>query len=72
MKNDPERNREEFDCVASMRKIRDGLSAEIAGMSGAELRRWFNSREYSDPVLRRLASGAKRQPNRTDESPKRP
>lgn len=70
MKNDPERKREEFDCVASMRKIRDGLSAEIAGMSGAELRRWFNSRKYSDPILRRLASHAKHPTSRNDENPK--
>ena len=70
MKNDPERKREDFDCVASMREIRDGLSAEIAGISGAELRRWFNSREYSDPVVRRLASRAKLPASRNDESPK--
>lgn len=72
MTNDPERKERDFDCVASMREIRDGISAEIAGMSGEELRRWFNSREYSDPILRRLASGAKRQANRAGESLKRP
>lgn len=69
MKNEPERKRENFDCVASMREIRDGLSAEIAGMSGTELRRWFNSREYSDPILRRLASRANRLGRRNDRSP---
>ncbi|MDE0179681.1 MAG: hypothetical protein OXP36_13935 [Gammaproteobacteria bacterium] len=70
MKNDPERKREDFDCVASMRKIRDGLSAEIAGMPGAELRRWFNSREYSDPILRRFAGRAKRPASGNDKRPK--
>ncbi len=70
MTNDPERKPKDFDCVASVRKIRDGISAEIAGMSGEELRRWFNSREYSDPILRRFASRAKRSASRTGESPR--
>ena len=70
MKNDPERKRKDFDCVASMREIRDELSAEIAGMSGAELRRWFNSRQYSDPVVRRLADRAKGSIGRSEEIPK--
>ena len=60
----------DFDCVASMRKIRDQISAEIAGMSDDELSRWLRSRQYSDPVVRRLASGAKRPAGRNDESPK--
>ena len=70
MTNDPERKEKDFDCVASMREIRDGLSAEIAGMSGEELRRWFNSREYSDPILRRLASRAKPPASRNDKNSK--
>ena len=70
MKNEPERKRANFDCVASMREIRDGLSAEIAGMSGTELRRWFSSRKYSDPILRRLASHAKAPAGRNDETRK--
>ena len=72
MTNDPERKEKDFDCVASVRKIRDKLSAEIADMSGEELRLWFQSREYSDPILRRLATRAKRPASRTDESPRRP
>lgn len=70
MTTDPERKEEDFDCVASMREIRDGISAELAGMSGEELRRWFNSREYSDPVVRRLAGRAKRPAPRNDGTPK--
>lgn len=61
---------EKFDCVASMRKIRDQISAEIAGMSGEELARWFNSREYSDPVVRRLANPMERATSGSDESPR--
>lgn len=45
-----------FDCVVTMREIRDRISEEISGMNHAELRRWFRSRRYSDPVLQRLAS----------------
>ncbi|MCY4629111.1 MAG: hypothetical protein OXE58_16285 [Acidobacteria bacterium] len=59
----------DFDCVASMRKIRDQISAEIAGMSDDELSRWLQSRQYSDPVVRRLASGAQRPASRNYESP---
>ena len=70
MKNDLETKEKNFDCVASMREVRDRLSAEIAGMSGAELLRWFNSREYSDPILRRLASRAKAPASRNDGTPK--
>ena len=72
MTNDPGRREKDFDCVASMREVRDRISAELAGMSGEELRRWFDSREYSDPILRRLARGAKRQANRRDGSSRRP
>ena len=50
----------EFDCVASMRKIRDQISTEIGGMSDEELSRWLKSRQYSDPVVRRLADRAER------------
>ena len=70
MTTDPRRKEKDFDCVASMREIRDGISAELAGMSAAELRHWFNSREYSDPILRRLASRAKRPARRDDGTPK--
>ena len=69
MKNDRERKQEDFDCVASMRKIRDGISAEIARMSGEELRLWFNSRDYSDPILRRLAGRTKAPASRNDGTP---
>jgi hypothetical protein len=50
-----------FDCVESMRQIRDGLSAEIAGMSYDELTHWLRAYQYSDPVLQRLAEKAAQQ-----------
>jgi hypothetical protein len=50
-----------FDCVQSMRQIRDKLSAEIAEMSYDELAQWLRSHEYSDPFLQRLAEKASQQ-----------
>ncbi len=50
-----------FDCVQSMRSIRDKLSAEIAHMSYEELTQWLRSHRYTDPVLQRLADKAAQQ-----------
>jgi hypothetical protein len=50
-----------FDCVQSMRQIRDGLSAEIAEMSYDELAQWLRAHQYSDPFLQRLAERAAQQ-----------
>jgi hypothetical protein len=47
-----------FDCVQSMRRIRDELSAEIADMSYDELAQWLRSHRYADPFLQRLAERA--------------
>jgi len=44
-----------FDCVQSMREIRDKLSAEIEGMNYDELVQWLRGHRYEDPVLQRLA-----------------
>ena len=71
MTTDPARKWKDFDCVASMRRIRDTISSEIAGMSGEELARWFNSREYSDPIVRRLAGRVKAPASHNDDHPKR-
>lgn len=68
MTNDPERQERDFDCVASMRKIRDQISAEIGGMSDDELARWLKARQYSDPVVRRLADRAKRSAARSESA----
>ncbi len=55
-----------FDCVQSMREIRDRLSAEIADMSYDELSRWLRSHRYSDPFLQRLAEKAAQQADAAD------
>lgn len=55
-----------FDCVQSMREVRDKLSAEIKDMSFAELTAWLRSHEYDDPLLRRLAEKATRQADPAD------
>ena len=52
-------NNKEFDCVRTMREIRDRISAEIAGKTPEELAKWFNAHRYSDPVLQRFASRRK-------------
>lgn len=49
-----------FDCVQSMREIRDRLSAEIADMSYDELARWLRAHRYSDPFLQEMAERAAR------------
>ena len=50
--------RKTFDCVQSMRQIRDRVSSEIAEMKYEELAKWLGSHRYSDPVLERLARKA--------------
>jgi len=50
-----------FDCVQSMRQIRDRLSEEIASLTYDELVQWFRSHQYTDPLLRRLAEKAAQQ-----------
>ncbi len=39
----------QFDCVQFMRKARERLSVEIAGMSPDEVMQRFNSRQYAYP-----------------------
>lgn len=50
-----------FDCVRSMREIRDRLSAEINEMSYDELTHWLREHRYADPILQRLAEKAAHQ-----------
>ena len=40
-----------FDCVKSVREIRDRVSAEIANMSYEELRRWLDTQVQQDPFF---------------------
>ena len=58
-----------FDCVQSMREIRDRLSAEIADMSYEALARWLRDYRYSDPLLQRMANEAAKQATGTDRPP---
>ncbi len=51
-----ETKRKKFDCVKTMREIRDRIGSEIAGKTYDELAHWLHAHRYSDPVLRRLAS----------------
>ena len=44
-----------FDCVRTMRAIRDQISAEITEMSFAELSHWLDTHRCADPALQRLA-----------------
>jgi ribosomal protein L22 len=50
-----------FDCVLSMRKAREAISGEIAGMTYDEIVQWLRSHRYSDPLLRLMAERAARQ-----------
>ena len=52
-----------FDAVEMMRAIRDGLSAEIEGMTFEEEREWLAARDVKDPFLRRLLEKAAQQGN---------
>ena len=50
-----DKQRKKFDCVATMRGIRDRINSEIAGKTHDELVHWLHDHDYSDPVLQRLA-----------------
>ena len=43
-----------FDCVKSVREIRDRISAEIANMSYEELRQWLDERVQQNPFFARI------------------
>ena len=49
-------NKKEFDCVETMREIRDRVSAELVAKTRDERDHWLHAHRYSDPVLRRLTS----------------
>lgn len=73
-----ERPAKEFDCVATMRRIRDQISAEMGGLSDEQLSRWLKSRRYTHPLVRRLAGLTARsappeeRPAATRSDPRRP
>lgn len=60
-----------FDCVQSMRQIRDRLSSEIGNLGHDELARWLRSHRYTEPLLQRLAEKAAQQAAAAGASPRR-
>ena len=60
-----------FDCVQSMRQIRDRLSGEIATLTYDELVQWFRSHHYTDPFLQRLSEKAAQQATAADGAARR-
>jgi N-acetylglucosamine kinase-like BadF-type ATPase len=50
-----EQESKSFDCVQTMRQIRDQISQEIEHMDHQAIVHWLRSRPYSDPLLKRLA-----------------
>ena len=57
-----------FDCVRTTREIRDRLGVELAGMSPEDRVQWLNTRDFSDPLLRRLVNRRRSQEGRGGES----
>ncbi|MDE2999953.1 MAG: hypothetical protein OXU79_12825 [Gemmatimonadota bacterium] len=53
---DDTQKKKNFDCVEFMRRARARITAEIAGMTAEETVEWFNSKQYSDPVLEAMAA----------------
>ena len=62
------REKRDFDSVTTTREIRDRLSIELAGMSAEDRVQWLNSRDFSDPLLRRLGNRRRTQEGRDGES----
>ena len=62
------REKQGFDCVKTTREIRDRLGVELAGMSPEDRVQWLNSRDFSDPLLRRLVNRVRPQESRDGES----
>ena len=62
------REKQGFDCVKTTREIRDRLGVELAGMSPEDRVQWLNTRDFSDPLLRRLVNRRRSQEGRGGES----
>lgn len=59
-----------FSYVRHLRKIRDENNRKIEGMSYRELMDWLNSKEYTDPTLRRWAAKCRQAEAALDRSPR--
>ena len=55
-----DKQRRTFDCVETMREVRDRISSEIAGKTHDEIVHWLENHNYTDPVLQRLAIRGRR------------
>ena len=62
------REKQGFDCVKTTREIRDRVSVELAGMSPEDRVQWLNSRDFSDPLLRRIVNRLRPREGRGGES----
>ena len=62
------REKTDFDCVKTTREIRDRFNVELGGMSREDRVQWLNSRDFSGPLLRRLANRRRPREGRGDES----
>jgi len=51
--NNPRKN---FDYVVFMRQERRRISEKMEGMSYEEFQEWLDTREYSSPILTKLAA----------------
>ena len=60
------RTEKKFDAVAMMRSIRDGISAEIEGMTLEEELAWLAAQELKDPFLKLLRDRAAQQADAAD------
>ena len=58
-----------FDCVKSMREIRDRVSVEIADMSYSELSRWLDRRVREDPFFSHIPKSNNPEPDRPRRGP---
>lgn len=48
-----------FDCVKSMREVRNRINSEIADMSYAELSQWLDRQVQEDPFFARIPTTRK-------------
>ena len=63
-----ETKRKEFDCVKTMREIRDRISSEITGKTHDELAHWLQEHNYADPVLQRFVRRSDKDVQATSEA----
>ncbi len=60
-----------FDAVATVREIRDRISAEIAGMTLDQQLEWMAAQPLGDPLLERLRRKAAEKQHAADGTARR-